>query len=273
MQQLKGFGAMFRKKLSCLRRPNLNLGKKNVIINIELERVYMKKILIFMILIILIVVLGMVAINLYVVNKGGEKIFASTVTDDSSLTFEELEDIRNQDFQVALVLGAGLNEEGKPSQVLQDRLDLAIYLYEEGVVEKLLLSGDNGQITYDEVQPMFEYTRSQGVEEEDIFLDYAGFSTYESIYRAEAVFQVDKMIIVTQKYHLYRAEYIATSKGIESIGIGANQSSYDRDWKMEFRESLARIKDFIYCVFNPEPTYLGDPIPIEGDGNITHIQE
>ncbi len=233
----------------------------------------MKKFMIFMISIVLIVALGLVAINFYVVQKGGERVIASTVSEDSSLTAEELEEVKSHDYQVALVLGAGLNARGEPSQVLQDRLDLAIYLYEEKAVEKLLLSGDNGQITYNEVQPMFEYVRSQGVKDEDIFLDYAGFSTYESIYRAKAVFEVEDMIIVTQKYHLYRAYLIAEAMGIEASGLGANQSANSRDWGMESREALARVKDFFYCIFKPEPTYLGEEISIGGNGDVTHIHE
>ncbi len=233
----------------------------------------MKKLLKILIAILLIAVLVFVAINLYVVYVGGKSVIASSVGNEGMITKEEVEELEDYGISVALVLGAGLNEYGGPSQILQDRLDVAIFLYEEGAIEKIILSGDNGQETYNEVVPMYRYVVEQGVKGEDIFLDYAGFSTYESIYRAKEVFQVEEMIIVTQKFHQDRAGYIADSLGIEAVGIGANQNSDGIDWNMEIRESMARVKDFSFGIFKPEPTYLGEPIPITGNGEITHPEE
>ena len=232
----------------------------------------MKKSLKLFVFLLIILLFSLLVTNIYVIQKGGEKILASAVRTDELLLEEELEELEKAGIDVVLVLGAGLNIYGRPSQVLQDRLDVAVFLYEKGIVNKVLLSGDNGDNTYNEVTPMYEYVLEQGVEKEDIFLDYAGFSTYESIYRAKAIFEVEEMIISTQKFHQYRAGYIAKSLGIEAIGIGANQSALGTDWKMEFRESLARIKDFFYCIFKPEPTYLGEIIPIDGSGEITHME-
>jgi len=118
---------------------------------------------------------------------------------------EAMEVGANTQADCILVLGAGIRPDGTPSFMLRHRLDKGIELYEAGVAPKLLLSGDNGQERYDEVNAMKGYVLAQGVPAEDIFLDHAGFSTYDSIYRAKAVFAVEEAVVVTQNYHLYRA--------------------------------------------------------------------
>lgn len=169
-----------------------------------------------------------------------------------------------------LVLGAAVRPDGTPSLMLRDRLDKGIELYHQGVAPKLLLSGDNGQEHYDEVNVMKQYALEQGVPAEDIFLDHAGFSTYESIYRAQAIFQVKSMIIVTQEYHLYRALFISKGLGIRAIGISSAGNNYPGQGGRDLREAFAQNKDFLAAVFKPEPTYLGEVIPISGDGRQTH---
>ena len=101
-------------------------------------------------------------------------------------------------------------------------------------------------------------------------MDHAGFSTYESIYRAKDIFEAKKVVIVTQEYHLYRALYIANQLGLEAYGVGADPRQYVGATYRELREILARDKDFIKCIFKPEPTYLGDTIPVSGNGDITN---
>ena len=101
-------------------------------------------------------------------------------------------------------------------------------------------------------------------------MDHAGFSTYESIYRAKEIFKAKKIIIVTQKYHLYRALYIANKLGLEAYGISADKKEYSGQIKREIREILARNKDIIQTIIKPKPTYLGEPIPVSGNGNITN---
>ena len=117
-----------------------------------------------------------------------------------------------------LVLGCQVLDDGTPSLMLRDRLDTAIALYEAGAAPKLLMSGDHSREDYDEVGAMKRYAMAAGVPSEDIFLDHAGFSTYESIYRAKALFGAEKILIVTQEYHLYRAVYIAQKLGLEAWG-------------------------------------------------------
>lgn len=173
------------------------------------------------------------------------------------------------DVDCAVILGAGVRE-GKPTPMLRDRLLVGIDLYKSGAVKKLIMSGDHGSTDYDEVNIMKSFAVDRGVPDEDIFMDHAGFSTYETIYRAREIFEADNIIIVSQKYHLYRALYIAEKLGIKSVGVSADLDTYRGQTKRDLREILARDKDFFKCIFKPKPTYLGDKIPVSGDGNLTN---
>lgn len=204
----------------------------------------------------LIIVLAMM-INFYVRISTKNQI----ISDEK---FNELKDI-----DCIVILGAAIWGD-KPSPMLEDRLNEGIKLYKLGVANKIIMSGDHGRDEYDEVNIMKEYAIEQGVPAENIFMDHAGFSTYESIYRAKEIFEAKKIIIVTQKYHLYRALYISNQLGIESYGIGADPRKYVGETYRELREILARNKDFIKCIFKPKPTYLGDTIPVSGNGNLTN---
>lgn len=143
-------------------------------------------------------------------------------------------------------------------------------LYEAGAAPKLLMSGDHGREEYDEVNAMKQFALEKGIASADVFMDHAGFSTYESLYRAKEVFGAEKIIIVTQRYHLYRALYIADRLGLEAVGVAADQRSYAGQTRRDIREVLARNKDFLTGIFRPEPTYLGEMIPIFGDGDLTN---
>ncbi|WP_312354996.1 SanA/YdcF family protein [Aminipila sp.] len=165
-----------------------------------------------------------------------------------------------------LVLGAGLKPDGTPNHMLEDRLEAALTLYKEGAAPKLLLTGDHGQDEYDEVNAMKNYMLDHEVPEEDIFLDHAGFSTYDSMYRAKAIFEVNTVIVVTQKYHQYRALYVAEEMGYKAYGICSDQRTYAGQQARDIREFLARNKDFFKALWKPQPAYLGDAIPISGSG-------
>lgn len=168
-----------------------------------------------------------------------------------------------------LVLGAGVRN-NKPTPMLNDRLEEAISLYKEGKAPKIIMSGDHGRDDYDEVNVMKDFAMNKGVPSQDIFMDHAGFSTYESVYRAKEIFKAQKVIIVTQDYHLYRALFIANALDIEAVGASANLRNYPGQSARDLREIAARCKDFISCIFKPKPTYLGDPIPVNGDGDVTN---
>ena len=220
----------------------------------------MKKIIKYLIILIVIGILTVLSINFYVVLSTKKQI-------------TNLSELKNKnDYDCIIVLGAGIWGD-KPSPMLQDRLDEAIKLYEEGKAPKIIMSGDNGQEGYDEVNVMKDYAIEKGIPSEDIFMDHAGFSTYESIYRAKEIFQVKKAIIVTQKYHLYRALYIANKLDLDVIGVGADPRTYSGQIFREAREILARNKDFVQVIFKIKPTYLGETIPVSGDGNITNDKE
>ena len=211
-----------------------------------------KNILIICLCIIALIIISLLVINLIVVkawNKD-EKI-------------EEKPDC-------ILVLGAAVWGD-KPSPMLEDRLNTAIELYNQGVSNKIIVSGDHGQDNYDEVNTMKKYLIDKGIPSEDIFMDHAGFSTFESVYRAKEIFGVKNMVIVTQKYHLYRAVYISKNLGIKTYGVNSDPRSYVGAVGREAREVLARIKDFLKINLHyNRVTYLGEKVDITGNGNITN---
>ncbi len=169
-----------------------------------------------------------------------------------------------------LVLGAGVREDGTPSHMLEDRLLTGIALYEAGAAPKLLMSGDHGRAEYDEVNCMKDFAKAKGVPSEDIFMDHAGFSTYDSLCRAKEVFGAERVIIVSQKYHLYRALYVAESLGLEAVGVPADLRVYRGQSMREVRELLARAKDFVYTLVGAEPVVLGETISLSGSGDVTN---
>ena len=174
------------------------------------------------------------------------------------------------DADAILVLGARVWDNGQPSGILKDRIKTGVDLYKSGASDRLLMSGDHGTDEYDEVNAMKDYAIEQGVSPSVIFMDHAGFSTYESLYRARDIFQIKKVIIVSQTYHLYRALYIARALGLDAYGVSCDTRNYNAYLLFDLRETLARCKDFFYSIFQPLPTYLGDVIPITGDGSTTN---
>lgn len=189
-------------------------------------------------------------------------------TDDQIITSEAAAALTDVD--CILVLGCLVKSDGRPSDMLHDRLQRGVELFDLGAAPKLLMSGDHGRVTYDEVAAMKQFAVDSGIASSYVFMDHAGFSTYESIYRAKEIFQADKLLIVTQKYHLHRAIYIANQLGIEAYGVAADYRTYVGQFKRDVREVLARIKDCGTCILKPKPTYLGDAIPISGNGNLTN---
>lgn len=201
----------------------------------------MKKLLKYGIIVIIIIAIIVFGINLYVKISTNKQIIKEN-------DYTELSDV-----DCIIILGAGIWGD-KPSPMLEDRLLEGIKLYQNSVSDKIIMSGDHGRKEYDEVNIMKNYAIEKGIPSENIFMDHAGFSTYESIYRAKDIFQAKKIVIVTQKYHLYRALYIANQLGLEAYGVGADPRQYVGATYRELREILARDKDFIKCIFKPEPT-------------------
>ena len=187
---------------------------------------------------------------------------------DKILTPEEA--ARIEDADCILVLGCQVRNNGVPSAMLEDRLRRSVELYDLGAAPKLLMSGDHGRTDYDEVNAMKQYALNAGIPSEDIFMDHAGFSTYESMYRARDGFQAKKVIIVTQQYHLYRSIYAAEALGLEAYGVACDYRQYSGQVMRDVREILARAKDVATGIFQPKPTYLGEAIPVWGDGNLSN---
>ena len=178
------------------------------------------------------------------------------------------EDIK-EDYDAILVLGCKVNPDGTPSMMLSNRVEKGIELYKKTGF-KLILSGDHGKEEYDEVNTMKKMVLDESIPKEDVFLDHAGFSTYDSIYRAKKVFNAKKIIIVSQRYHLFRALYIADKLGLEAYGVAADDIPYKMiNIKNEIREVLARDKDVFKSMFKPQSKYVGEPIDIKGSGEVT----
>ncbi len=168
--------------------------------------------------------------------------------------------------EVALVLGASVYR-GRPTPILAERADMAIALYKAGKVGKILVTGDNSALSYDEVTPVRKYLLDAGIASQDVFLDHAGFDTYSSMYRAREVFLAQSITIVTQDFHLPRALWIARRLGLEAYGVvaeGGEHSPYDY-----LREIPASIKAFLNVLTDRQPKYLGPTLPLSGDGKAT----
>lgn len=171
--------------------------------------------------------------------------------------------------QVVIVPGASVLRSGEPSDVLEDRLLTALDLYAKGSTTKLLLSGDHGRDGYDEVNAMRKYMLEAGVRAEDIFLDHAGFDTYDTMYRAKTIFGVETALIATQRFHLPRALYIGTNLGMDVYGVAAERQAYRKDEEFAFRERFANVKAYLDILRGAQPKYGGATYDILGDGTIT----
>ncbi len=167
--------------------------------------------------------------------------------------------------RVAIVFGAGIYNNGRLSGMLRDRMDTAIELYQARKVQKLLLSGDNRFVEYDEPGAMMDYAIAQGVPAADIQPDYAGRRTYDTCYRANAIFQVESAILVTQRFHLPRALFLCDQFGVQAVGVAADRGTYNpRSVAFsETREALATVAALFDMIRRAPPPVLGEPIPIQ----------
>ncbi len=177
--------------------------------------------------------------------------------------YDEVRDIPST--EAALVLGASVSG-GKPSPILEERAHAAVQLYLEGKVSKILVTGDNSALSHDEVTPVRKYLIDAGIPAGDIFLDHAGFDTYSSMYRARDVFDASSVTIVTQDFHLPRALFIARTLGLTAYGLHTRGGGSGHDY---LREVPASIKALLDVVIDRAPKYLGEKIPLSGDGSTT----
>ncbi len=211
---------------------------------------FFKKIFLF-VGIIVVPVFAVLAINFYIDSKS------------SAYIFQDTNDL--PEAEVALILGAKVFQQGTMSGMLQDRVDTAIDLYEKDKVKKILVSGDHGRENYDEVNTIKNFLLKKGIKSENIFLDHAGFDTYDSLYRAKEIFEVRSVIAVTQNFHLSRTVYIGKELDLEIYGLSADRHSYANIDYNESREVLSKVKAFFDINFHAKPKFLGEKIPISGD--------
>lgn len=203
--------------------------------------VKMKKIFKYILIVLIVIILVPVIINFYIILSTKNRI----VSGDSELL---------TDIDYIVVLGAGIRR-GKPSPMLEDRLKTGISLYNNDISNKILITGDHMNDNYDEVTVMKNYLLEHGIPEEDIITDNYGISTYDSIYRVKNVYKSNKVVIVSQRYHLYRALFLSDNLDLESYGVEANLRYYYGQWYREIREILARNKDFIKGIIKPKAVY------------------
>ena len=201
----------------------------------------MKKIFKYILIVLIVIILVPVIIKFYVILSTKNRI----VSGDSELL---------TDIDYIVVLGAGIRR-GKPSPMLEDRLKTGISLYNNDISNKILITGDHMNDDYDEVTVMKNYLLEHGIPEEDIITDNYGISTYDSIYRVKNVYKSNKVVIVSQRYHLYRALFLSDNLDLESYGVEADLRYYYGQWYREIREILARNKDFIKGIIKPKAVY------------------
>lgn len=170
--------------------------------------------------------------------------------------------------KVAIIFGAGINGD-KPSRYLKDRLDAGISLYKNHKIDKILLSGDNGRDEHDELTVMKLYCYENGVDSNKIYIDYAGFDSYSTMYRAKHIFKVDTAILVSQKYHLNRCVFLGDKLGVKSYGYSADRGVYPGYKYYSFREKLSITKSVFDVMRDRRPKYLGEPVDVNGKSNYT----
>lgn len=218
----------------------------------------MKKFLKTILLITTLLVITIASINFYMITQSNNFIYK---------TIDEL-----PEKQTVIILGAYVHDD-RLSKVLEDRVVAGADVYTAGKTMKILLSGDHGQLDYDEVNSMRKYVMKNyiNIPPQDIFMDHAGFDTYDSMFRAKEIFKIENAIIITQNFHINRAVFIANKLGINAVGLSVNESKYPKIvlLKWHLRESLSRVKAFGDILFHSQPKYLGNTIPITGNGRLS----
>lgn len=199
------------------------------------------------------IILLLLSINLYILFSSKDNI---------------IEEDKNIKADAIVILGAGIYTD-RPSHILAERLDKGIELYKLGMAPKIIMTGDHGKKYYNEVQVMKNYAMEKGILEDDIFMDHAGFSTYESMARLSKIFQAKSAILVSQKYHLPRSIYLAEAFNIKTYAFPTDRLIYKGQWYRTSREIIARFKDFFIGIFKPKFYKGGDIISLKQSGIVT----
>lgn len=168
-----------------------------------------------------------------------------------------------------VVLGASVYADGRPSDILADRLEVAVDLYREGAARTIIVSGDNRSSHYNESDAMKAFCVEAGVPSEDVYVDRGGVGTYESMYRARHVFGAERIVVATQAYHLYRAMFAADCLGMEAWGVACDKGSYDNQQAYSAREIMARTKDFYAALLRLPVDTFGETVSLGDSGDLT----
>ncbi|TRO65243.1 SanA/YdcF family protein [Christiangramia sabulilitoris] len=194
-------------------------------------------------------VIGLVLIIFVIL--GIEAIFKRNTQD---LIYRDISELPNS--KTVIILGASVHADGKLSPILQDRVDTAIKLFREGKVEDFLVTGDHRSDDYNEVAAMVSYLEAKGINKDLITSDHAGLDTYDSMYRAGKLFEIDDAVVVTQEFHLPRALFIARNLGYNYTGFPADQRAYQTEYRLKQREKLANLKALWEVLLKKEPKTL-----------------
>ena len=212
---------------------------------------------------ILILIIGFFVVGTFLLNE------FFYFTEKRSIKSEE--EVKDEEADAILVLGCSVYSNMKPSKMLEERLNKVIEVYNNNPT-KIIVSGDHSEY-YNEVEVMKNYLVEAGIPSSDIFMDHEGYSTYASVYRAVKKFGAERLLIITQEYHLYRALYIADAMGIEAIGVAAEGSKYKGQIWRGIREIFARDKDFVQCIFLPKDKGDLTEVSLASNGNATNEKE
>lgn len=176
--------------------------------------------------------------------------------------FGRIEDVPSN--EAGLVLGTSHRARGGGANpYFNHRIAAASALWHEGKVRYLLLSGDNGTMSYNEPREMRRALMANGVDSTRIVLDFAGFRTLDSVVRAKEVFGQQRFTVISQRFHTERAVYLARHLGIEAVGFNAAEPPPSHGIRVWLRERLARLKVFVDLMLGTAPKFLGDPVPLE----------
>ena len=190
-------------------------------------------------------------------------------TEERILTLEMLKNA-GESYDCVLVLGCRVYSDGTPSPMLADRMETAVEVMGTGVSQRMVVSGDHRDDSYNEVKAMKSYAVERGIVPSAVFQDHDGYSTYESVWRVKEVFGAKRVVIVTQSYHLYRALYLAEKLGLEAVGVAADRQTYAKQPIYDFREIFARCKDVYLGLKQPKGEAPTIEVDLSGDGNTTH---
>ncbi len=213
--------------------------------------------------------LALAALALAVIVVAANAITVGTTRGNVHTVAQTAELLEGQPADAVVVLGASVHADGTPSDILADRLEVAVDLYRSGAARAIIVSGDNRSSHYNESDAMKAFCVDLGVPSADVYVDHGGVGTYESMYRARHVFGAERIIVATQAYHLYRAMFAADCLGMEAWGVACDKGAYNDQARYSMREALARTKDFLAALLRLPVDTGGETVSLDAPGDLT----